>query len=150
MNIYTTKKRCFSKKPLSELTSQISNGKLPKDKKVDPESSNHLSIMNHFYLKWFIVAFCKLLEYSKLKKTPLKIKKSHLNYLLVFNYQGKLTDPLGNPVRDSNYSVTFALFTAPSGGTPFWTETKSIWTRAGLFNTLLGEITPKLNVLSRH
>ncbi|MEO0099746.1 MAG: hypothetical protein ABIL04_02000 [candidate division WOR-3 bacterium] len=61
---------------------------------------------------------------------------------LLLNYQGKITDNIGNPVRDSSYSVTFRLFNVPSGGTAFWNETQTIQTRAGLFHTLLGSVTP--------
>jgi hypothetical protein len=60
----------------------------------------------------------------------------------MLSYQGKLTDNLGNAVRDSNYSVTFRLFTQPSGGSAFWNETQSVQTRAGLFSCLLGSATP--------
>ncbi len=61
---------------------------------------------------------------------------------LLLNYQGKITDNIGNPVRDSSYSVTFRLFNVPSGGTAFWNETQIIQTRAGLFHTLLGSVNP--------
>ncbi|MEO0113413.1 MAG: hypothetical protein ABIK80_05595 [candidate division WOR-3 bacterium] len=61
---------------------------------------------------------------------------------LLLNYQGKLTDPIGNPVRDSTYSITFRLFTTPTGGNAFWTETQTIQTRGGLFHTLLGSVNP--------
>ncbi len=60
----------------------------------------------------------------------------------VITYQGKLTDNLGNPVPDSTYSVTFRLFTAPSGGSAYWNETQAVQTRSGLFNVLLGSTTP--------
>jgi len=61
---------------------------------------------------------------------------------LLLNYQGKLTDNVGNPVRDSFYSITFRLYTVSTGGTPFWGETKTIETRGGLFHTLLGSVNP--------
>jgi hypothetical protein len=56
----------------------------------------------------------------------------------MLNYQGKLTNPSGNPVPDSTYSVTFRLFTDSIGSSAFWNETKPIETRTGLFNCLLG------------
>jgi len=59
----------------------------------------------------------------------------------MLNYQGKLTDNSGNPVRDSTYSITFRLFTTLTGGTPFWTETQNVQTTNGLFNVLLGSTT---------
>ena len=60
----------------------------------------------------------------------------------LLNYQGLLTDTAGGPVRDSTYSVVFSLYTAASGGTPFWNETQNVTTRGGLFSTLLGSVTP--------
>jgi len=60
----------------------------------------------------------------------------------MLSYQGKLTDTLGQAVADTTYSVTFQLYTAPSGGSPFWSETQTVTTRAGLFSILLGSVTP--------
>jgi hypothetical protein len=60
----------------------------------------------------------------------------------MLSYQGKLTDTLGASVEDSTYSATFRLYTVPSGGSPYWNETKIVTTRAGLFSTLLGSVTP--------
>lgn len=60
----------------------------------------------------------------------------------MLNYQGKLTDTYNNPVPDSTYSVTFRLFTVPSGGTAFWTEDQPVQTNFGLFNCLLGSTLP--------
>ncbi len=60
----------------------------------------------------------------------------------IISYQGKLLDNSGNPVPDSNYSITFRLYTVPSGGTPYWTEARTIMTQSGLFTCLLGEATP--------
>jgi hypothetical protein len=60
----------------------------------------------------------------------------------MLSYQGKLTDTLGSPVEDTTYSVEFRLYTVPTGGAPFWSETQSVVTRGGLFNVLLGSVTP--------
>jgi hypothetical protein len=60
----------------------------------------------------------------------------------MLSYQGKLTDTLGQPVPNNDYSVMFKLYTVPSGGSPFWNETQSVKTRAGLFSVLLGSVTP--------
>jgi hypothetical protein len=60
----------------------------------------------------------------------------------MLSYQGKLTDTLGQPVPNSDYSVTLALYTVPSGGSAFWSEMQSVTTRGGLFSTLLGSVTP--------
>jgi hypothetical protein len=60
----------------------------------------------------------------------------------IVSYQGKLLNSQGNPVRDSTYSVVFSLFPSATGGSAFWIETRLIETRGGLFNCLLGLVTP--------
>jgi hypothetical protein len=60
----------------------------------------------------------------------------------MMTYQGKLTDTLGAPVPDNNYSITFRLYSVPTGGTPYWNETQSVATKSGLFTVLLGAATP--------
>jgi len=60
----------------------------------------------------------------------------------VLSYQGRLTDATGAPVPDGEYSITFKLYTQPSGGSPFWNETQKVTTRDGLFSVLLGAVTP--------
>jgi len=60
----------------------------------------------------------------------------------MLSYQGKLLDNFGNPVLDTTYSVLFSLYTVPSGGGAFWSETQTVRTRTGLFSVLLGSVTP--------
>ncbi|MFO7674861.1 MAG: hypothetical protein R6X12_00880, partial [bacterium] len=60
----------------------------------------------------------------------------------LMSYQGRLTDTLGVPVPDDNYSVVFRLYSQPSGGSAFWNETQSVTTEDGLFAVLLGTVTP--------
>jgi hypothetical protein len=60
----------------------------------------------------------------------------------MLSYQGRVTDNLGNPVADTTYSVLFSLYTVPSGGSAFWSETQTVRTSAGLFSVLLGSVTP--------
>ena len=38
----------------------------------------------------------------------------------VISYQGKLMQPNGIPVPDGTYSIRFAIYDAPTGGTPLW------------------------------
>lgn len=57
---------------------------------------------------------------------------------LLLNHQGILTDLSGTPVPDAAYTVHFSIYDAPTMGNLLWTETQSITTSAGLFNTLLG------------
>jgi hypothetical protein len=59
----------------------------------------------------------------------------------VINYQGKLMQPSGAPVPDGAYSMTFAIYDVPTGGTPLWSETNpSVQVKGGLFAVLLGSI----------
>jgi hypothetical protein len=58
----------------------------------------------------------------------------------MLSYQGKLTDTLGQPVPNNDYSVAFKLYTVPSGGSAFWNETQSVTTKGGLFSVLLGSV----------
>ncbi|UCG42334.1 MAG: tail fiber domain-containing protein [candidate division WOR-3 bacterium] len=60
----------------------------------------------------------------------------------MLSYQGKLTDTVGVPVPNGNYSIRFALYTQASGGSPYWQETQNVPTEDGLFAVLLGSVTP--------
>lgn len=60
----------------------------------------------------------------------------------LINFQGVLRDTAGNPVADSNYSVTFKIHNAPTLGNELWTETQTVTTANGLFSVLLGSVTP--------
>jgi len=60
-------------------------------------------------------------------------------------YQGRLTNPGGTPLTGS-YSMTFKLYNVASGGSALWMETWSggntVQVTDGLFNVLLGSLTP--------
>jgi len=58
----------------------------------------------------------------------------------LMNYQGILTDAGGAVVVDGDYSVTFAIYADSSGGTPLWSETRTVPVADGLFNELLGSV----------
>ncbi len=58
------------------------------------------------------------------------------------SYQGVLSDVAGNPVADGNYSLTLKLYQASSGGSAVWTEVQNVTTAKGVFNVLLGSVTP--------
>jgi hypothetical protein len=60
----------------------------------------------------------------------------------MLSYQGRLTDTLGMPVADTLYAIRFMLYVQPTGGSPFWQEDQSVRTEDGLFNVLLGSVTP--------
>lgn len=58
------------------------------------------------------------------------------------NYQGYLTDTLGNPVTNPALSITFRIYDALSGGNQKWFETQSVAVDKGIFHVLLGSVTP--------
>jgi hypothetical protein len=61
----------------------------------------------------------------------------------LLNYQGYLTDTLGNPITNPTVSMTFAIFDAVSSGNQKWTETQStVSVNKGIFHVLLGSVTP--------
>jgi hypothetical protein len=53
----------------------------------------------------------------------------------MLSYQGKLTDTLGVPVANGNYPMMFLLYSAPSGGSSFWSENQSVTTKSLSVNT---------------
>lgn len=58
------------------------------------------------------------------------------------NFQGKVVNKtVGTNVSDGSYTFTFSIYTASSGGTAVWTETKSVTVTNGIFQTLLGDTT---------
>lgn len=60
----------------------------------------------------------------------------------LMNYQGILLDASSNPVTVTT-SVQFTIFNDPISGDALWSETQSVTPDAsGLFNVLLGSITP--------
>ena len=67
------------------------------------------------------------------------------NFNKEINYQGKLTDSSGVAVADGLYDMEFRLYTAPSGGSPIWTETligaNQVQVTSGLFSVMLGSTT---------
>lgn len=56
------------------------------------------------------------------------------------SYQGMLTDSLGMPAADSDYEVTFGLYTDSIAGSSVWGETAMVQTTDGLFAHSLGSI----------
>jgi hypothetical protein len=60
-------------------------------------------------------------------------------------YQGRLADANGNPLTGT-YNMIFRLYDAASGGTPLWTEqwtgSNGVKASDGLFNVMLGSLTP--------
>jgi hypothetical protein len=60
----------------------------------------------------------------------------------MINYQGKLTDGSGTPINTPQ-NLTFKLYAESASGTAVWTETQTgVPVNSGLFNVLLGSVTP--------
>ena len=59
----------------------------------------------------------------------------------VINYQGRLTTTTGTAVPNGSYSVSFALYSTPSGGSAYWGETQIVTTVDGLFSAQIGSVT---------
>ncbi len=61
----------------------------------------------------------------------------------LINYQGYLTDDVGNPVADGDYSLTFRIWDAETGPNQLWSEDHpTVSVAHGLFNVILGSISP--------
>ncbi|HYW69339.1 MAG TPA: hypothetical protein VE960_07005 [bacterium] len=60
----------------------------------------------------------------------------------VISYQGVLRDASGVLVADGVYSVTFVIYDAETGGTMLWAQPQTVAVEDGIFNALLGSITP--------
>ncbi|MDD3643544.1 MAG: hypothetical protein PHQ19_08800 [Candidatus Krumholzibacteria bacterium] len=58
------------------------------------------------------------------------------------SYQGVLTDDAGTAVEDGDYSLTFHIYAAASGGTALRTESKTVAVVKGIFNAILGTTVP--------
>ena len=63
---------------------------------------------------------------------------------LQLNYQGKLTNSSNVAVANASYQMEFSLYTATSGGTAIWTETRTgankVTVENGLFSVMLGSV----------
>jgi hypothetical protein len=57
------------------------------------------------------------------------------------NYQGRLLDEDGQPQPDGDYAMSFALYPVADGGSPLWSESKTVTVQDGVFSTLLGDTT---------
>jgi hypothetical protein len=70
-----------------------------------------------------------------------KLDDSRLSPRLL-NYQGYLTDTLGNPVTNPSVSMTFGIWSLSGGGSQIWYESQVVSVSKGIFNVLLGTLTP--------
>lgn len=61
----------------------------------------------------------------------------------IIAYQGILTDVSGNPKPDGPYTVSFNIYTVPTGGAAIWSQASvGVTTQKGLFSYILGSGTP--------
>jgi hypothetical protein len=58
------------------------------------------------------------------------------------SYQGVLTDASGEAVPDGSYNLSFKLYDVASGGTALWSEAQPADVSKGVFNVILGSVTP--------
>jgi len=59
----------------------------------------------------------------------------------LINYQGQLTYGSGNPANGT-FTMVFAIFGASSGSSALYSETQSVTVGNGVFNVLIGSVTP--------
>ncbi|NQT26267.1 tail fiber domain-containing protein [candidate division KSB1 bacterium] len=59
----------------------------------------------------------------------------------LINYQGVLLDSEGDPITDDQ-SIEFLMYNVETEGTALWSETQEVTVTDGLFNVLLGSVTP--------
>jgi len=69
------------------------------------------------------------------------VMSAHAQVPPLINYQGQLTDASGNPANGA-FTMVFNIFGAATGGTAVYTETQSVTVSNGVFNVLLGSVTP--------
>lgn len=83
------------------------------------------------YKTWQLFVFFILLALPVFAQIPRTI-----------SYQGFLTNSDGSPKPDGNYTFVFSLYSGSTGGTAFWSESKTLNIKKGLFSTMLGDKTP--------
>jgi hypothetical protein len=79
-------------------------------------------------LFWLSITFFTVVVFGQIPET--------------MNYQGVLTQPSGQPVPNGNYDITFRLYDSDAGGTLLWNETQPVDVENGIFNVILGDVTP--------
>ncbi|MBM4151873.1 MAG: hypothetical protein FJ219_09550, partial [Ignavibacteria bacterium] len=88
--------------------------------------------MNTF-LRFFLIAMVlfTLVQGEMLAQYPKKL-----------SYQGLLLINKDTPYPDSSYDITLTLYDAAQSGNVLWKETQTLTTVNGVFDAILGEITP--------
>jgi trimeric autotransporter adhesin len=70
------------------------------------------------------------------------VPKASASPFNTLNFQARIQTNNSNIVADGNYTVTFRLYNAQTGGSASWTETQSLTVRNGYFSAYLGSVTP--------
>ncbi len=71
--------------------------------------------------------------------TPTAVAAAGINKMI--NFQGKVVNTNGTNVADGSYTFVFKLYSVSSGGSAIWTESKTLTTTDGIFQTNLGSVT---------
>ncbi|MFZ1708474.1 MAG: hypothetical protein WAW20_07730, partial [Anaerolineae bacterium] len=86
-----------------------------------------------------------LLWASSAGALPLRLLGPNVPSTNTIAYQGRLADAGGSPLTGA-YSIIFRLYNSASGGAPLWEEqwtgTNGVQVSDGLFNVMLGSLTP--------
>jgi len=54
------------------------------------------------------------------------------------NYQGYLTNPVGNPVADGSYNMIFSIYDVAVGGADLWSESQAVTVTKGVYDVQIG------------
>jgi hypothetical protein len=68
----------------------------------------------------------------------------------LINFQGILKNASGNPVPNTPHLVQFTLYDSASGGNDLWQQSQILVPTDGLFNVLLGSMTPLPDSVFNH
>jgi hypothetical protein len=82
-------------------------------------------------MKKILFALCIIVSSLAYSQVPRKI-----------SYQGVLADGSGNFIPDGNHSLTIKLYEAASGGSSVYEESQSVAVVKGMFNAIIGSVTP--------
>ena len=61
---------------------------------------------------------------------------------VILNYQGYLTDTLGNPINNGSLAMIFKIYDAATGGNELWSESRTVDVDQGIFQVVLGSSNP--------
>jgi hypothetical protein len=68
------------------------------------------------------------------------LAETEISHPPTLHYQGRLLDPIsGQPKVDGAYSMLFSIYNQASGGSPLWSEARSVTISKGIFSARLGE-----------